>query len=131
MATNLSGLRSPLGRVRGLGSAKEGTHHWWAQRVTAIALIPLTLWFVVSVLKLAGGGYADYRAWMSGPFNATAMALFIVVAFHHARLGLQVVIEDYVSSHGLRTAANMVVQFLCYGFGALSIISILIVALGR
>jgi succinate dehydrogenase / fumarate reductase membrane anchor subunit len=131
MASNTSGLRSPLGRVRGLGSAKNGTHHWWSQRVTAVALVPLSIWFVYSVLALIGGGHAGYRAWIAGPVNATLMILFLAVTFHHARLGVQVVVEDYVMSHATRTVTNLIVQFLCYGLGALSIVSILIVAFGR
>ncbi|MBM3512279.1 MAG: succinate dehydrogenase, hydrophobic membrane anchor protein [Alphaproteobacteria bacterium] len=124
-------LRSPLGRVRGLGSAKEGTHHWWAQRVTAVALIPLTIWFVYSLLGLAGGDLAAFTGWLSSPINATLMTLVVAVGFHHAQLGLQVVFEDYVVGHATRIAINMIVKFLCYGLGALSIVSILIVAFGR
>jgi succinate dehydrogenase / fumarate reductase membrane anchor subunit len=131
MAVQESGLRSPLGRVRGLGSARGGTHHWWAQRITAVALIPLTLWFVWSLLHVMSSGYAGYVAWISNPINATALVLVIAVAFHHAQLGLQVVFEDYIPGHVLRAAVNIFVKFLCYGFGALSIVSILTVALGR
>src|ERR1700754_1483257 len=94
-----SNLRSPLGRARGLGSAKEGVHHWWAQRVTAVALIPLTIWFVVSVVRMASGR-TDFGFWLDSPVNAAALILFIAVAYHHAALGMQVVLEDYVSDHG-------------------------------
>jgi len=130
MASNSTSLRSALGRARGLGSAKEGTHHWWAQRVTALALIPLTLWFVYSVLGLAAGDYSDFVYWCRNPLNATALVLFLAVAFHHAQLGMQVVIEDYVSSHGSRTALIIVVKFACYALATLSIISILSLTFG-
>ena len=123
-------LRSALGKARGLGSAKDGTHHWWMQRVTAIALIPLTIWFVSSLIALAGQGYIAFINWFSQPLNATAMILFLGVGFHHAQLGMQVVIEDYISSHGWRTATNLLVKFACYALAALSIISILKITLG-
>ena len=123
-------LRSPLGRARGLGAAKEGLHHWWGQRVTALALIPLTVWFVASIVGLAGSGYEEFVLWLGTPCNATAMILFLAVAFHHAQLGMQVVLEDYVSHHGWRIASIIVVKFICYGLAALSIVSTLIVTFG-
>lgn len=125
-----SNLRSPLGRARGLGSAKEGLHHWWGQRLTAIALIPLVIWFVLSLVRLAGAGYEDFVLWLSNPINATALIVFIAVAFHHAQAGMQVVLEDYVSAHGARLASIVAVKFVCFALAALSIVSILIVAFG-
>lgn len=130
MTTHPTSLRSALGRARGLGSAKDGTHHWWAQRVTALALIPLTLWFVYSIIGLSAGGYAAFVAWCSSPINATAIVLFLVVAFHHAQLGMQVVIEDYVSSHGSRMTLILLVKFACYALAVLSIVSILTLTFG-
>jgi succinate dehydrogenase / fumarate reductase membrane anchor subunit len=91
-------MRTPIARVRGLGSAKNGTHHWWMQRLTAIALVPLTTWFVVSMIRLAGADHASAAAWLASPLTAVLMLLLIVATFHHLQLGLQVVIEDYV--HG-------------------------------
>ena len=123
-------LRSALGRARGLGSAKEGMHHWWAQRLTALALIPLTVWFVASLIGLAGAGHEDFVLWLANPVNATAMILFLAIAFHHAQLGVQVALEDYVASHALRTTSVIVVKFLCFGLAAFSIVSTLIVAFG-
>lgn len=123
-------LRSPLGRARGLGSAKDGLHHWWAQRLTSIALIPLSIWFVASLVGLAGSGYEDFVLWISGPFNATVMILFLAVAFHHAQAGMQVVLEDYVSSHACRVAAIVSVKLTCFALAALSIVSVLLVAFG-
>ena len=128
---NTSDLRSPLGRARGLGSAKDGTHHWWAQRVTAVALVPLSIWLVYSIVHVATGGYDGYLSWIESPTNATAMVLLIAVSFHHAQLGVQVVVEDYIPGHAMRIATNLIVKFLCYGLAALSIVSILIVAFGR
>lgn len=125
-----SNLRSALGRARGLGSAKEGMHHWWAQRLTALALIPLTVWFVVSLIGLVGADHQEFVHWLANPVNATAMILFLAIAFHHAQLGLQVVLEDYVSNHALRTTGVIVAKFLCAGLAAFSIVSTLIVAFG-
>jgi succinate dehydrogenase / fumarate reductase, membrane anchor subunit len=123
-------LRSPLSRARGLGAAKEGLHHWWLQRLTALALVPLTVWFVASLVGLVGSGYGEFVAWLSGPCNAAAMILFLGVTFHHAQLGMQVVIEDYVSDHGWRIASIIAVKFICYGLAVLSIVSTLIVTFG-
>lgn len=123
-------LRTPLGRARGLGSAKDGLHHWWIQRLTALALIPLTVWFVASIVGLVGGSYDDVRLWLKGPVNATVMVLFLGVALHHAHLGVQGVLEDYVASHGLRVASVIIVKFICYGLAALGIVSTLVVTFG-
>ncbi len=125
-------LRSPLGRARGLGSAKEGLHHWWAQRLTSLALIPLTLWFVAGVIHLALGGepYESFMAWIANPCTATLMILFLGVSFHHAQLGVQVVLEDYVSCHAWRTGLTIVTKFTCYGFATLGIVSTLICCFG-
>jgi succinate dehydrogenase / fumarate reductase membrane anchor subunit len=92
------GLRTPLARVRGLGSAKGGTHHFWLQRLTAIALIPLTLWFALSMASLATADLPAVLAWMRSPLSATLMLSFLLAGFWHMKLGLQVVIEDYI--HG-------------------------------
>jgi succinate dehydrogenase / fumarate reductase membrane anchor subunit len=131
MASTESDLRSPLGRARGLGSAKLGVHHWWIERLTAIALVPLTVWFVLSLLHLRGAAYPDFLAWVASPLNATALILFIAVGVHHGALGAQVVIEDYVVGHGARTIWVIATRFFCYGLGALAILSTLIVTLGR
>ncbi len=130
MSSSQHSLRSPLGRARGLGSAKNGTHHWLAQRITAIALIPLTVWLIWSVLSMANANFVEFTNWLYDPINATLMILFIVAGFHHAQLGLQVVIEDYVSGHGLRFALLLFVKLLCIAFAALAVVSILIVTFG-
>ena len=89
-------LRSDLGRVRGLGSSKNGTSHWWAQRVTAVALIPLSIWFVFSVIHLLGIDRVGLKTWLNAPGSFVLMALFSIALFYHMQLGVQVVIEDYV-----------------------------------
>lgn len=92
----MADLRSPLSRVRYLGSAKEGTHHWWAQRLTALALIPLVIWFVVSIICLSGADYGAVRAWVASPLSMVLLILTLAMTFWHGALGLQVVIEDYI-----------------------------------
>lgn len=103
-------LRSPLGRVRGLGSARTGTEHFWVQRVTAVALVPLTLWFVYVVVSLAGADYAVVSAWLRSPVNAVLMIALIAATFHHMQLGLQVVIEDYIHGEGIKISSLMIMK---------------------
>src|SRR3982074_3848513 len=91
-------MRSPLGRAIGLGAAKEGVEHWWRQRVTAVALVPLTLWFVIAVIGLVGADHAVFVAWARNPMTTVFIVLLLIATFYHTALGLQVVIEDYV--HG-------------------------------
>jgi len=122
--------RSPLGRARGLGSAREGTAHWWAQRLTAVALVPLTLWFVIGLVGLIGAEYAVVEEWISAPVNATLLVLLIVATFHHAQLGLQVVIEDYVHHDGLKIAAIMLVKFAAIVLGLAAVLAVLSISFG-
>ena len=91
-------MRSPLGRVIGLGSAKDGVGHWWLQRLTAVALVPLTIWFVASIIAHTASDYERFIAWLSTPLTTTFMTLLLIAMFYHTALGLQVVIEDYVHS---------------------------------
>lgn len=121
-------LRSPLGRVRGLGSAKEGVSHWWAQRLTAIALIPLTIWFVISVIGLAGADYGDFKAWLDDPGTAALLAILVFTVFWHAKLGVQVVIEDYVHNEAAKIAGLVALNFVAVGLGVYSLVSVLMVA---
>ena len=122
-----SSFRSPLGRAIGLGSAKRGSRHWFAERVTAIALVPLTLWFVASIIAHAGSDYTVFIAWLRTPFAAGGMILLLIALFHHTALGLQVVIEDYVHS-GARFAAVIATQLCCCGLAVTGIIAILRIA---
>lgn len=103
-------LRSPLGQVRGLGSAKTGTEHFWVQRVTAVALVPLTLWFVYALIQLTGADQPTVSAWLREPVNAVLMIALIAATFHHMQLGLQVVIEDYIHGEGIKIACLLIMK---------------------
>jgi succinate dehydrogenase membrane anchor subunit len=122
-------LRSSLGRVRGLGSAKEGVGHWWAQRVTAIALVPLALWFVVSVISLLGADYLAFKAWIGQFGNALLMILTALVLFYHAHLGMQVVIEDYVAGDRARVITLLIIEFVLAVLAASCVLAVILVAL--
>ena len=122
-------LRTALGRVRGLGSAKSGVHHWWVQRVTAVALVPLTLWFVCAVIALAGEPLPVVRAWIASPLNAVLLLCLIGATFHHLQLGLQVVIEDYVHSEGARLVSLLVMRAAAVLLGLVAALSVLRIAL--
>ena len=95
-------MRSQLGRARGLGSARSGASHWWLQRLTAVALVPLTLWFVWSVLHLVGASHEEMLGWIGGPIPLVLLIALVVASFYHLALGLQVVIEDYVANEATR-----------------------------
>lgn len=123
-------LRSPLSKAVGLGSAKHGFAHWWWQRVTAIALIPLSLWFVYSVLAIIGLDHQGALAWLAKPFNATLMILFLVTMLFHAQTGVQVVIEDYIHTKWLNLTLLLAVKFASVLMAVMSVISVLIVVLG-
>ncbi len=122
-------LRSPLSRARGLGSAKSGVHHFWMQRLTALALIPLTLWFVFSVARLAGGDYESVRWWVSYPTVAVTLVLFLAISFYHAALGVQTVVEDYIGNEGAKLLLIIGAKFGLFLLGAISIFAVLKVAL--
>ena len=109
-------LRSPLGRVLGLGAAKQGVHHWWAQRLTSIALLPLSVWFVVSLLALPALDHPTVVAWLRQGSTALLLILFLLVAVWHSQLGVRVVVEDYVHANGVRTLtlAIWVIAFLVF-----------------
>ena len=123
-------LRSPLGRVLGMGSAKDGTGHWWAQRVSSVALIPLTLWFFYSLIVLPDLEYTTVKAWLALPISSFLAALSVTVLTHHSYLGTTVVVEDYVHAAGLKVATLMCLRFLYVLFGGASIFAILRVAFG-
>ncbi len=123
-------LRSALGRVRGLGSAKEGVAHWWAQRLTSVALVPLILWFVASLVGLIGADHAVFTAWLRQPLNAILMTLLLAAGFYHLLLGLQVVIEDYVHHEPVKIASLIVLKFAVALLALLGIFSVLKIAFG-
>ena len=124
-------LQSPLGRVLGMGSAKDGTGHWWAQRVSAVALIPLTLWFFVSLLELPDLDYGTVRAWLRLPWSALLAVLLVAVLTYHSYLGTTVVIEDYVHSGGRKLFSLLLLKFLYVVLGWAAILAILRVAILR
>jgi len=121
--------RTPLARARGLGSAKEGVGHWWAQRLTAIALIPLVVWFAISLVMLSGADYATVRAWIGSPLVMILLSLIIAVGLHHAQLGMQVVWEDYTEG-GTRVVMIVLTKFIAVLFGLGAIVAILRIGLG-
>ncbi len=123
-------LKSALGRARGLGSAKEGVGHWWAQRVTAIALVPLSLWFAVAVIGLSHADYATFKGWMGKPGNASLMLLTVLTVMYHAQLGLQVVIEDYVSCEAKKLVLLIAMKLAAAFLAVFMTVSILKVAVG-
>ncbi len=122
--------RSALRRARGLGAAGFGTEHWWAERLTAIALIPLIVWFVIAVIPLTGVDHATALAWIGHPVNATLLTLLVAAIMHHGQLGLQVVIEDYVHAEGLKLASVLLVKAAALVLGLGSIFAVMKIAFG-
>jgi succinate dehydrogenase / fumarate reductase membrane anchor subunit len=118
------GTGTPIGRVRGLGAAKEGTHHWWRQRLTAGGNIALMGWLLLSLARLDGFGYQSVRLWLSSPWVAVPMALLVLNVFYHFRLGLQVVIEDYQHNE-TRVVLMVLLNVYTLALGAVAIFSIL------
>ncbi len=123
-------MQSPLGRVRGLGSAKEGTGAWFAERLTALALIPLTLWFVAVVIAGLDADYAAMTAWMAWPGNLTLMVLLLGFAFWHMALGLTVILEDYVHNKPVEMAAIIAVKLGSLLLGVFSVVAVLKIGVG-
>jgi succinate dehydrogenase / fumarate reductase membrane anchor subunit len=122
-------LLSPLGRARGLGSARAGASHWWMERVTSVALVPLTLWFIWSVLHLTGKSRDDVADWLGGPVHMALMLALIVATFHHMASGLQVVIEDYVHQEEIKVPGVLAVKGLCVLLALICIVAVLKVGL--
>jgi succinate dehydrogenase / fumarate reductase membrane anchor subunit len=127
---SIMSLQSPLGRVLGLGSAKDGTGHWWAQRVSAVALIPLTLWFMFSLLSLPALDYATVRVWLSFPMSGFLALLSVAVLTYHSYLGTTEVIEDYVHSAGMKVLSLLLLRFAHVLAGGAGIFAIMRVAFG-
>ncbi len=123
-------MRSPLGRAIGLGSAKEGVEHWWMQRITAVALVPLSLWFVIAVIRLAGADLETFQDWAGRPLPAILLVLTLIAVFWHAYLGLQVVIEDYVHAELTKLGMVIVVRLACFALAVAGIFAVLSMALG-
>jgi len=124
-------FRTELGRVRGLGAAKEGVQHWWMQRVSAVALVPLTLWFVSTVVAHTGADYATTRAWLGSPVTFGLMVLLVGATFYHAQLGLQVVIEDYIHGEAWKIAFILLTKLASLVLALSAIVALLVIAFGR
>jgi succinate dehydrogenase / fumarate reductase membrane anchor subunit len=124
-------MRTPLNRARGSGSTKDGTAHWWTQRVTGVALVPLTIWFVFSAISLAGADYSAFKAWAGNYGHAVLLILLIISIFQHTQLGLQVVIEDYVHKEATKVTMLIVMKFIVYLCAAACLLAVLKFALGN
>ncbi|NQW02114.1 MAG: succinate dehydrogenase, hydrophobic membrane anchor protein [Rhodospirillales bacterium] len=123
-------MRSHLGRARGLGSSNDGVGHWWMQRLTGIALVPLIIWFVYSAVTMTGASHAEFSAWVGTHGNPILLILLIIAMFHHGQLGLQVVIEDYIHSEGPKLALIILTKFAAIFIGASSIFAVLRLTFG-
>jgi succinate dehydrogenase / fumarate reductase, membrane anchor subunit len=126
----MKSLRSPLGTVAGLGSAKSGVHHWWLQRLTSIALVPLTIWFTVSLLSLPSLDHVTVIAWMAQSWTALLLILLVLVATYHSQLGVRVVVEDYIHNTGSRTLILVILTFVHVLLAVAGVFAILKVAFG-
>ncbi len=123
-------METPLGRVRGLGSAKSGLEHWWHQRLTALALIPLMVWFAVSLIVIASGTYQEAVDWIKDPIVAGLMILMLAAGYYHLKLGMQVIIEDYVHTEWVKITSLVVMTFWCIALALTSIMSVVWIWLG-
>ena len=121
-------METPISRVRGLGSARSGAHHWWLERLTSVATLLLVVWLLVSLLTLPDLAYGTMVEWLGSPLGAVPMLLLIVSAFWHAKLGLQVVVEDYVDDEGLKLFTITLVNFFIVALGATAFFSVLKIA---
>ena len=122
-------LRSPLGRAKGMGSARRGADLWWLQRVTAVALIPLSIWLMASLVALTGADHQRFAEWVASPINAVALLLAIATSFYHFKVGMDVVIEDYVRSEGLKIASLLFTTFATVLVGSVCVFAVLKLAL--
>jgi succinate dehydrogenase / fumarate reductase, membrane anchor subunit len=123
-------LNTPLSKVRGLGSAKDGTAHWWAQRVSAVLLLPLCLWFLVCALPMVGAEYAEARVWLAQPLNALLILSLLLAIIYHALLGVQVVIEDYIHTRWLELGLLTLIKLLAFITALASALAVVRIAVG-
>jgi succinate dehydrogenase / fumarate reductase membrane anchor subunit len=118
-------MRTPLGRVRGLGTTNDGVKHWWMQRLTGIALVPLSLWFLYSSVQLSGASHAEFIAWVGAYGNPALLSMLIICIFQHGQLGLQVIIEDYIRSESIKMTLLIAIKFAAIIFATSAIFAIL------
>jgi succinate dehydrogenase / fumarate reductase, membrane anchor subunit len=118
-------MRSQLGRVRGLGSAKSGVAHWWAERVTSIALVPLTIWFICAAVSLVGASHDEVLSWVASPVTVVLLICLLVTTFYHMQLGLQAVVEDYVHVDSARLILLLLIKAVCFLAALAGIVSVL------
>jgi succinate dehydrogenase / fumarate reductase, membrane anchor subunit len=123
-------METPIGRVRGLGSARSGAHHWWLERLTSVSTLLLFVWFAVSLLRMPSLDHQAVVEWLADPLVAVPMLLLIVSTFWHLKLGLQVVIEDYVHEEGWKFFSITLLNLLTVALGALAVFSVLKIAFG-
>ncbi len=123
-------LQTPLARARGLGTAKKGVQHWWWQRLTAVVLVPLCLWFIGTIVTMQANDYSTVVNWIQSPLVSGLLVFLIAASFYHAQLGLQVVIEDYVHSEGVKITVLVVTQFLMVLLALTAVVAVLKIALG-
>ena len=123
-------LTTPLRQVLGLGSAKQGVHHWWHQRLTSVALVPLSIWLLVSLVALPGYDHATVIAWMAQSWTALLLILFVLIAVWHSQLGLTVIVEDYVHAAGAKTVTLVLLGFAHVLLAAAGVFAVLRVAFG-
>ena len=126
----MSSIRSSLASARGLGSAKTGVSHWWFQRVSAVALVPLTLWFVACLASQLGADYSSITDWLSSPLQASLLAIYLAAIFFHSQLGLQIIIEDYVHHEGAKMALLIGFQLLNILLAVAAIFSVIMILVG-
>lgn len=122
--------RTPISIARGLGSSKDGLGHWWLQRLTAIGLVPLVLWFVVSMVSLSGQDRAQVLEWLRSPHNSVFMSIFLITSLYHANLGLQAIFEDYVQARWMQLSARILAAFVAVYLGFSGVFALLGLAFG-
>lgn len=122
-------VQTPLNRARGLGSAKSGVEHFWHQRLTAVALVPLTIWFVWAVARYAGAPHDEVIAFLGNPFSAAAMLLYVLAGLYHMALGIKVVIEDYIHREGMKLALLLLTNFAAFAVGTICVVAVLRIAI--
>ncbi|MEQ9478681.1 MAG: succinate dehydrogenase, hydrophobic membrane anchor protein [Algiphilus sp.] len=123
-------LRSPLSRARGLGASKQGTHHWYVQRISAVAMLPLMLWLIFAIAGLAGSDHGAVAEWVASPVNTTLLVILVATMFYHALLGTQVVIEDYLHHEGAKMAVLIATRFALIVGSVIGVVAVLKTSFG-